>query len=128
MRQGLTAQGISYPPSRSRGMAARLWETRSLIWALTKKDLRARYVGSIGGVAWNVIQPLALIAVFTFLFTYLLKVREFGGGKGYLFYLVAGLLPWNAFQEILMRSSNIFVENSRLVQKVPFLWNPWWPT
>lgn len=120
MRQGLTEEGISYPPARLNGMASRLWNTRSLIWALTKTDLKSRYVGSIGGVAWNVIQPLALIAVFTFLFSYLLQVHEFGSGRGYLFYLVAGLLPWNAFQEILMRSCNVFVENSRLVQKVPF--------
>lgn len=101
-------------------MINRLWTSRRLIWELTKKDLRARYVGSMGGVAWNIVQPLALIAIFTFLFTSLLKIREFGGGKAYLFYLIAGLLPWNAFQEGLQRASNIFVENARLIQKIPF--------
>jgi|GEM_PF-344091 len=98
----------------------RLLKSRRLIWALATKELRARYVGSVGGVAWNVIQPLALIAIFTFVFSYLLKMREFGGGKNYIFYLVSGLLPWNAFQEALQRSSNIFVENSRLIQRIPF--------
>lgn len=101
-------------------MARRLWSSRNLIRALAAKDLRARYVGSIGGITWNVIQPLAIIAIYTFLFMYLLEIRAFGGGKGYLLYLVAGLLPWNAFNEALQRSSNVFVENAQLVQKIPF--------
>ena len=119
MREGLIYSAPP-PPLTPAGSIKRLWEWRDFIWTLTSRELRSRYVGSIGGVAWNVLQPLVLIAVFTILFSALLKVAPFAGQNGYLVYLVAALLPWNAFQEAVQRSSNIFLEHSSLVQKLPF--------
>jgi ABC-type polysaccharide/polyol phosphate export permease len=119
MRQGLTLTG----PAKKLTPAdtiKRLWEWRDFIWTLTAREIRGRYVGSIGGVAWNIIQPLVLIAVFTILFSSILHIAPFGGGSGYLIYLVAALLPWNAFQEAVQKSSNVFIEYSTLVQKLAF--------
>lgn len=119
MREGLIREG---PLPRLTPIATikRLWLWRDFIWTLSSRELRARYVGSLGGVAWNIIQPLVLIFVFTVLFSSFLKMSPFQGGRGYLIYLVAALFPWNAFQEALLRSSSIFIENSNMVQKLPF--------
>jgi len=99
---------------------SRLWRWRDFVWTLTARELKSRYVGSIGGFAWNVIQPLVLIAVFTLIFSALLRVAPFAGGQGYIIFLVSGLLPWNAFQDAIQRSSTVFLEYSTLVQKLPF--------
>jgi len=119
MREGLILSG---PVEKLTPAAtvARLWRWRDFIWTLTAREIKMRYVGSIGGAAWNIIQPLALIAVFTVIFSFLLKMSPFNGGRGYLIYLVAGLLPWNAFQDALQRSSNVYIEHSNLVRKLPF--------
>jgi len=119
MRQGLTLSG---PAQRLTPAATlkRLWGWRDFIWTLALREIRGRYVGSIAGVAWNIIQPFVLIAVYTVLFSAILRIAPFSGGNGYLLYLVAALLPWNAFQDSVQRSSNVFIEYSSLVQKLPF--------
>ncbi len=119
MRQGLKFSGTAQPLTPAETIK-RLWQWRDFVWTLTARELRTRYVGSIGGVAWNVIQPLVLIIVFTVVFSSILRVAPFAGGQGYLIYLVAALLPWNAFQEALQKSSTVLVEYSSLVQKLPF--------
>lgn len=120
MRKKLEINKGSETHPKNKGITYRVWSARSLMWALAKRDIRARFMGSVGGVTWNVLQPLVLIAVFTLLFNYVLGMKNFTGGKGYIFYLVAGLLPWNALQEAFMRSTNVFIENSRLILKTPF--------
>lgn len=119
MREGLVRTG---PAEKLTPLStlSRLWKWRDFVWTLTARELKSRYVGSIGGFAWNIIQPLVLIAVFTLIFSALLKVAPFAGGQGYIIFLVAGLLPWNAFQDAVQRSSTVFLEYSSLVQKLPF--------
>jgi len=93
-----------------------------LILSLAKRELAARYRGSVLGFFWAVLTPVVMIAIFTIIFAGIFKAR-FGAGSSqwdYALYLFCGLLPWNAFQESLQLSSNTIVAHSNLVKRVVF--------
>jgi len=74
-----------------------------LILSLTKRELAARYRGSVLGFVWAILTPVVMIAIFTIIFAGIFKAK-FGASSSqwdYALYLFCGLLPWNAFQESL---------------------------
>ena len=86
------------------------------------RDLRGRYVSSALGLWWAVIQPLALLTLYTFVFSVIMKVRwgeEQGTGQ-FAVYLFCGLLPWLAFADAVTRSASVIVEQTPLIKKVAF--------
>ena len=95
---------------------------RRFIFQGALAELRHRYAGTGLGVVWNVLHPLALIAVYSIVFTALMRGRvpgEVGGRFGYVLYLCSGLLPWLAFAECLTRGCNAFTENATYLRKLP---------
>jgi lipopolysaccharide transport system permease protein len=93
-----------------------------LIVSLTKRELAARYRGSVLGILWALLTPVVMIAIFTIIFSGIFKAR-FGQNSSqwdYALYLFCGLLPWNAFQESLQLSSSTIVAHSNLVKRVVF--------
>src|SRR2546425_3544736 len=102
-----------------------LWELPSrseLILSLARRELAARYKGSVLGIVWAVLTPIVMIAIFTFIFAGIFKAR-FGASSSqwdYALYLFCGLLPWNAFQESLQLSSTTIVAHANLVKRVVF--------
>src|SRR6266566_6923365 len=93
-----------------------------LIVSLTKRELAARYRGSVLGILWVILTPVVMIAIFTIIFAGLFKAR-FGASNSqwdYALYLFCGLLPWNAFQESLQLSSSTIVAHANLVKRVVF--------
>src|SRR5216684_5489981 len=93
-----------------------------LIVSLTKRELAARYRGSVLGIFWALLTPVVMIAIFTIIFAGIFKAR-FGGSSSqwdYALYLFCGLLPWNAFQESLQLSANTIVSHANLVKRVVF--------
>src|SRR5882672_6924059 len=93
-----------------------------LILSLTKRELAARYRGSLLGIIWAVLTPVVMIAIFTIIFAGIFKAR-FGASTSqwdYALYLFCGLLPWNAFQESLQLSSTTIVSHANLVKRVVF--------
>ncbi|MBN2134763.1 MAG: ABC transporter permease [Acidobacteria bacterium] len=101
-----------------------IWANRTLIWAFTKRDLRGRYAGSTVGFLWSVIHPLAMILVYTIVFSEIMKTKLPAtaelGQMGYVVYLCAAILPWISMQETLIRSCTVFIEYSALIKKVSF--------
>ena len=102
-----------------------LWELPrryELILSLAKRDLVARYKGSVLGVLWAVLTPVVMIAIFTFLFAGIFGARfdASGGTWDYALYLFCGLLPWTMFQETLQRSATTIVTHANLVKRVLF--------
>jgi lipopolysaccharide transport system permease protein len=85
-------------------------------------DLRGRYVGSSLGVFWSVIHPLVMILIYTLVFAKVMGARMAGSSNpyGYGLYLCAALLPWIAFQEVVLRCTTLFPDNANLVRKVAF--------
>lgn len=94
---------------------------RHLVMALVTRELRMRFQGSVLGPGWLVLQPLALIFMYTVVFSSLMGMRLPGHNEtfSYSIYLCAGLLPWTMFSEIVQRSKNLFLENATLIKKTP---------
>ncbi|NQU44098.1 ABC transporter permease [bacterium] len=99
-----------------------VWAARSIWWLLVRRDLRARYAGSMLGVMWNVIHPVIMVAIYILILGTILG-GKFGAGvdrSDYVVHLVAGIIPWLVFQEIVLRCSGIIPENAVLIKKVAF--------
>ena len=93
-----------------------------LIVSLTKRELAARYRGSVLGILWAILTPVVMIAIFTIIFAGIFNAK-FGASSSqwdYALYLFCGLLPWNAFQESLQLSANTIVSHANLVKRVVF--------
>ena len=102
-----------------------LWELPrryELVSSLARRDMVARYKGSVLGILWAVLTPVVMIAIFTFLFAGVFGAR-FGASSSpwdYALYLFCGLLPWTMFQETLQRSATTIVDHANLVKRVLF--------
>ncbi len=97
-------------------------KTRGLIITLTKRDFKARFRGSFGGVFWSFIQPLIMMVIYTLVFSTFLKVRFQNSDSPYTFavFLLCGLLPWTAFSEGFSTSTVLIRGNANLVKRVVF--------
>lgn len=93
-----------------------------LIRSLARRELAARYKGSVLGVLWALVTPVVMIAIFTFIFAKIFNARFGASNSGWNFalYLFCGLLPWTAFQETIQQSSNVIVSHTNLVKRVVF--------
>ncbi len=104
-------------------MVASPWRNRSLIIALTKREVFGRYRGSILGIFWSFFNPLFMLTVFTFVFSVVFKAR-WGGGSGskteFALVLFAGLIVFNLFAECINRSPNLILANVNYVKRVIF--------
>lgn len=102
-----------------------LWELPQrfdIIVSLTKREMAARYKGSVLGIFWAVLTPIVTIAIFTFIFAGIFGARFGASGSAwdYALYLFCGVLPWNAFQESVQLSSQTIVSHTNLVKRVVF--------
>ncbi|HKO61302.1 MAG TPA: ABC transporter permease [Pyrinomonadaceae bacterium] len=102
-----------------------LWELPGrleLVLSLAKRELAARYRGSLLGIVWAVVTPVVTIAIFTFIFAGIFGARF--GPRGtqwdYALYIFCGLLPWTMFQETLQQSATTIVRHANLVKRVVF--------
>jgi homopolymeric O-antigen transport system permease protein len=95
---------------------------RTTIEAFVRRDIRSRYVTSVMGVSWAIVQPLALLALYTFVFAYVLKVRMGVGDSpsSFALYLFCGMLPWLAFAEGISRATSVILDHAHLLKKVVF--------
>ena len=96
------------------------YATLHLLRELIKRDFHARFTGSALGVAWAVLQPLSLVDLYWFVFTFMIPGGRAGGSGGeYIYYLISGLIPWLGINEGLIRSTTAIVENGTIVRRVP---------
>jgi lipopolysaccharide transport system permease protein len=101
-------------------MVNSLWNYRSFIWGGIRRDLQLRYFGSVLGIAWLVIQPAGLIAVYFVIFTSVFPSRAMTDVGNYGAFLCAGLIPWLMFSEIIQRGHTCFLENAQLIRHSSF--------
>ncbi len=94
-----------------------LFRYRQLIAALTARDLKARYRGSILGYFWSLANPLLLLAVYTIVFTKFFPQQVV---KPYPLFLFAGILPWTFFAAAILESTTSITGNAGLIKKVMF--------
>lgn len=104
-------------------MVASLWRNRSLIAALTKRDVIGRYRGSMLGILWSFFHPVFMLAVYTFVFSVVFKARWTGGSDSkveFALILFSGLMIFNLFSECVNRAPVLIQSNSNYVKKVVF--------
>ena len=106
--------------SRS-GMAGQvaLLRHRALFANFFRRELFARYLGSVSGFAWAFLHPLALLAVYHFVFTTVFRAGPMNG-KSFLLFVAVALWPWLAAQEALQRGTVSIGSYAGLVRKVAF--------
>ena len=104
------------------GMVSALWAYRGFVAGSVKREFQSKYRNSLLGAAWAVLNPLALIIVYTVIFSQVMKARLPGvdSAFGYSIYLCAGILTWGLFAEIVGRAQNIFLEHANLMKKLSF--------
>jgi ABC-type polysaccharide/polyol phosphate export permease len=92
------------------------------IQIFVNRDIRGRYVNSALGLWWAVIQPLALLALYTFVFSGIMSVRLNGSASTgeFALYAFCGLLPWLAVADALTRSASVLFDQTPLIKKVVF--------
>jgi len=103
-------------------MTVALWNYRGFVLGSVKREFQARYRNSMLGAVWAVLNPLAMIVVYTVIFTEVMKAKLPGvdSTHGYSIYLCAGLLTWALFAEVVGRAQNIFIESASLMKKLSF--------
>ncbi|MHC4134048.1 MAG: ABC transporter permease [Planctomycetota bacterium] len=95
-----------------------LWASRDLLWAVAWREFRVRYKQSLLGVAWAVVHPLALMLVFTAVFSELVGIKS--EGVPYPLFSYAALLPWTFFATSITLATHSMVKQVELVTKVWF--------
>ena len=93
-----------------------LYAYREMINSLVKKDLRGRYKGSILGFLWTFINPLMQLAVYTIVFSVIMRA---GIDKFYIFLFVA-LVPWIFFSSAITGGSMSILNQNDMVKKIYF--------
>lgn len=103
-------------------MIQALWAYRGFILGSVKRDFQARYRNSLLGAAWMVINPMAMITVYTVIFAKVMQTRMEGVDSTFAFsiYLCAGVLTWGFFADIVGRSLGVFLANANLLKKLNF--------
>jgi len=95
-----------------------LWRYRELFYVLAWRDISVRYKQTVIGVLWAVLQPLIMTAVFTFIFSKLVKMSS--EGVPYPLWVFAAMLPWQFFSASLASASQSLITNANLISKVYF--------
>jgi lipopolysaccharide transport system permease protein len=99
-----------------------LWNYRGFILGNVKREFQSKYRNSLLGAAWTILNPLAMILVYTLIFTEVMRAKMPGieNTFGYSIYLCAGILTWGLFAEIVGRGQTIFLDNANLLKKLSF--------
>ncbi|HEY0847580.1 MAG TPA: ABC transporter permease, partial [Noviherbaspirillum sp.] len=106
-----------------RQIPASLWRNRQLIGQMVKRDVIGRYRGSFMGLTWSLLNPMIMLAVYTFVFGTVFKARWVGGSGSkaeFAMLLFAGLLTFNLFSECISRAPTLITSNQNYVKKVVF--------
>ena len=99
--------------------AISIYKYRSLLATLTSRELKARYRGSVLGYLWSLANPLLLLSVYTFVFSYVFDPRD-PNVTPYGLFLVTGLFPWIWFQTALTEGAAAVHANAGLIRKATF--------
>lgn len=95
-----------------------VWRYRDLVMLMVRRDFISTYKQTVLGPLWFVVQPLFTTLLFSFLFTYVGKVK-IGNVNSVLFYL-SGITFWTYFSSCLKTNANTFVANQSVFGKVYF--------
>ena len=91
-----------------------LWQKRSLVFALALNDIKLRYKNSFLGFFWSFLEPLLILTVLLFVFSYVLKSTI----ESYPLYLLLGLILWYMFTRSTSMGLSSLTDNAHIIQKI----------
>jgi lipopolysaccharide transport system permease protein len=97
---------------------AKLRQYGDLIYTLSAHRIKVRYKQSVLGIVWALLQPLAMMLIFTFIFSFIARMPS--EGAPYAIFAFTALLPWNYFSSAVVNATNSLVSHSQFVTKVYF--------
>lgn len=109
-----------------RGLISSFSQNRPLIARMAKREVIARYRGSIIGLAWSFVNPVLLLLVYTFVFSVVFKARWGDTGFGtdntgsFAIVIFAGMIVHALFSECFVRSPLLVTSNANFVKRVVF--------
>jgi len=92
---------------------------RALVQSLVSRELKARYRGSVLGFMWSLVTPLILLAVYTFVFSFIFRPR-ISGAEPYPLFLMCGLFPWIWIATSLQEGTVSLSASAGLIRKAVF--------
>ena len=96
-----------------------VYHSRHIIFQLARNDFKARFAGSYLGIVWAFIQPLVMIGVLWFVFSFGFRAAPVAD-LPFILWLSCGLIPWFFFAEALNSATGSLLEYSFLVKKIVF--------
>jgi lipopolysaccharide transport system permease protein len=104
------------------GIFRSLWQYRHFVLSSIRNELVSRFARSKLGGLWMIINPLSQVLIYALILSNILaaKLPGIDNKYGYAIYLMAGLLAWNLFSEIIARCLTLFIEQGNLMKKMSF--------
>lgn len=121
--RGAQIRTTPYPPLQRASRVPSLWESRELLTNLTLREIRSKYKRTALGHAWSLINPLAIMLMYTLVFSVILKAKPEAGHHGlkvYALFLMSALLPWTFFNNATVAGMGSLLGNANLLKKVYF--------
>jgi len=99
-----------------------LWAYRGFVLGSVKREFQSKYTNAMLGAVWSVLSPLAMILVYTVIFSEVMRAKLPGNDSSaaYSIYLCAGILTWGLFAEIVARGQGMFLDQANLLKKISF--------
>lgn len=101
------------------GLIRGIFQNRKLLWQMTKRDFRQRYLGSYLGILWAFIQPTVTVLIFWFVFQVGFKSMPVDNFP-FILWLVCGMFPWFFISDSISSATTSILESSYLVKKIVF--------
>ncbi len=104
------------------GLFRSLWEYRGFVWSSIRNEFVARFARSRLGGLWMIINPLAQVAIYALVLSNVLaaKLPGIDNRYSYALYLMAGILAWSLFSDIVNRCLTLFIDQGNLMKKMRF--------
>lgn len=93
---------------------AQINRRRNVLQMLIIRDLKKKYESSYLGYAWTILEPAMLIGIYWIVFQNVVRI----GVHNYILFIATALMPWLWFRNVVTGSSNVIIQNSRLVSSM----------
>lgn len=104
------------------GLLLSLWRYRGFVLSSIRNEFVTRFARSRLGGLWMIVHPLAQVLIYALILSNVLaaKLPGIDNKYAYAIYLMAGMLAWNLFAEVVGRCVTLFIEQGNLMKKIVF--------
>lgn len=96
-----------------------LWQYRELFYFFSWRDIKVKYKQTFLGIAWALLQPLAMMLLFTLIFSRTLKL-DFSINIPYPLFVLSGIIIWNLFNGSVSHAGDSMIQNAAIIRKIYF--------